>query len=82
MGYAPVAPNADLFAKLGFGGSNLDFSFSGAKVNGESQSVNIGVGGQYFFDAHNGARVEYVYHSVTNGDPNISTWAISYVRKF
>jgi outer membrane immunogenic protein len=82
VGFAPVSPNADLFAKIGFGGSNLNFSFAGNKVNGESQSANFGAGGQYFFDAHNGVRAEYIFHSVTNGDPNISTWTVSYVRKF
>jgi len=82
VGYAPVAPNADLFAKLGFGGTNVTASVPGLKVSGEDRSVNFGGGGQYFFDAHNGVRLEYIYHSVTGGDPNISTVSISYVRNF
>ena len=82
VGFAPVAPNADLFAKIGFGGTSVTASVPGLSVSGEDRSVNYGAGGQFFFDAHNGLRAEYVYHSVTGGDPSISTFRITYVRNF
>jgi outer membrane immunogenic protein len=82
VGYLPVAPNADLFARVGLGATD-------ARINGPSESfgenrtgVAYGVGGQYFFNGPNGVRADYTRMNFgpTTGDSNL--WSLAYVRKF
>lgn len=57
VGFLPIAPNADLFARVGYGTSHFDMqpSFLGSS----RQGVNFGAGAQYFFDGINGVRFDY-----------------------
>ena len=83
VGFLPVSPNADLFARLGYGATRLNVSTPGTGANGEHTSVNYGVGGQYFFDGANGVRADYSRMSFadhSNFDANV--WSLAYVRKF
>ena len=83
VGFLPVSPNADLFARLGYGATRLNVSTPGTGANGEHTSVNYGVGGQYFFDGANGVRADYTRMSFadhSNFDANV--WSLAYVRKF
>ena len=82
VGYLPVSPNADLFARVGYG--NQDFHFGGAGSGHESSgSWNWGVGGQYFFDGKDGVRLDYTRVNTTRHDvPDANTFGVNYVRKF
>jgi outer membrane immunogenic protein len=83
----PVLPNANLFARIGYGQSDIKAT---ASLNGVSasashgyDSVNYGVGGEYFFDGKNGLRVDYTrFDFQTNGIKDADTWSVGYVRKF
>ncbi|MDB5459632.1 MAG: hypothetical protein JWO72_1373, partial [Caulobacteraceae bacterium] len=59
----PVLPNADLFARVGYGHSDIKATASLRGVSASQSygvdSVNYGVGGEYFFDGKNGLRVDY-----------------------
>jgi outer membrane immunogenic protein len=85
VGYLPVAPHIDLFARVGYGHSDLHLS-SAIPGDGGSfgeDSVNYGAGGQYFFDHHNGLRAEYTrqdYQCSNCGSADV--WSVAYVRKF
>lgn len=82
VAFLPVAPNADLYARLGYGTSEADAKGPGgvsARIDGDSW--NYGVGGQYFFDGLNGVRADYTRHDFKDsGEANV--WSIGYVRKF
>ena len=82
VGYLPVSPNADLFARVGYG--DQDFHFGGTASGHESSgSWNWGVGGQYFFDGKDGVRLDYTRVNTTNHNvPDANTWGVNYVRKF
>ena len=82
VGFLPVAPNADLFARVGYGGADYKASFAGNDFHGNLQSWNFGVGGQYFFDHANGIRVDYTREDATDHGPDANVWGVSYVRKF
>lgn len=82
IGFLPVAPNADLFARVGYGTTRLRASAAGVSVSDSNESVNLGVGGQYSFDGLNGIRVEYLYSDYDNGGGHASTFGVSYVRRF
>ncbi len=86
VGYLPLAPNADLFARVGYGQSSFKVSDHtlGAAYNIDHDSVNYGVGGQYFFKGGpNGVRVDYTRYDYQDHDAGAeNVWSVAYVRKF
>ena len=82
VGYLPISPKIDLFARVGYG--EQDFHFSGAFPGHENTgSWNYGVGAQYFWDGKDGIRGDYTRVDTTKHDyPDANTWGVSYVRKF
>ncbi len=86
VGYLPLAPNADLFARVGYGQSN--FKISDAVVGDTYRigrdSINYGVGGQYFYHGGpNGLRVDYTRYDYQDHDAGAdNVWSMAYVRKF
>jgi hypothetical protein len=82
VGYLPIRPNLDLFARVGYGGEDYHF---GGTVTGHasSDSWNYGAGAQWFWDGKDGVRGEYTRVDSTGHDnPNANTWSIGYVRRF
>jgi hypothetical protein len=83
----PLLPNANVFARIGYGHSDIKAS---ASAGGQSASETVGVdswnfgaGAQYFFDAKNGVRAEYTrFDFQDRGVQDADTWTVSYVRKF
>ena len=82
IGFLPVAPNADLFARVGYGGADYKASANGSDFHGNLQSWNFGAGGQYFFNPANGVRLDYTREDATNHGPDANVWGVSYVHKF
>lgn len=90
VGYLPITPKTELFARVGYGRSEFKRDFTvGAqrgKVTIDDDSWNVGVGGQYFFDEANGVRLDYTRHIFENapyenyGDMDV--WSLAYTRKF
>ena len=81
VGYLPIMRNADLFARIGYGGTNFSSSGPDGRFSGEESSWNWGGGGQYFFTPVDGVRAEYTRYNY-NFIPDANTWSVSYVRKF
>ena len=80
----PVLANANLFARVGYGHSDIKATAGGASATTGLDSFNYGVGGEYFFDAKNGLRVDYTRfdfqgHTTLN---DADTWSVGYVRRF
>ena len=82
VGYVPVAPNADLYARVGYGETKLKASVPGASATGDGDSWNYGVGGQYFIDDANGVRMDYTRHDFKDDGGEADVWSVGYVRKF
>lgn len=85
VGYLPVLPNADLFARVGYGRTDTRLSDYGASTTYRYgvNSWNYGVGGQYFFNGGpNGVRLDYTRYDYQNHSSDNDVWAVSYVRKF
>ena len=82
VGYLPVAPNADLFVRVGYGSTKLKGSVAGTSASADGDSWNYGVGGQYFFNDKNGVRADYTREEFVSDGPKANVWALSYVRKF
>jgi len=86
VGYYPVTPNFDVFARLGYGTTALKRTFALAPNVGvdkfSAESVNYGVGGQYLLDGKNGLRVDYTRQDYNKGVKTDDTWSVSYTRRF
>jgi len=82
VGYLPLNPNLELFARGGYGSTKIRVSSPTASVSDSEESWNYGAGGQYLFDAQNGVRAEYTRYDFRHGAGEADTWAVSYVRKF
>jgi hypothetical protein len=80
VAYLPLTPAFSLFGRLG--GQRTQFNFAGpAPGHTPDGSYNVGAGGVWYLDPHNGVRAEYTLEAFDNA-PNADTWAISYVRRF
>ncbi len=82
IGFYPVTEKVDLFARAGYGTAKIKASARGVSAKGDQDGWNLGVGGQYFFDAQDGIRAEYTKWSVDDSNADADTWSVSYVRKF
>ncbi|HYE47787.1 MAG TPA: porin family protein [Caulobacter sp.] len=80
VGYLPVAPNADLFARVGYSKSEFDVSSPLGGASGDVDGVAYGIGGQYFFTDKDGIRLDVTRHDSDDGEADV--FGISYVRKF
>ncbi len=84
----PVLANANLFARVGFGHSDLRVQpltspLPSASYVVGADSLNYGAGGEYFFDSKDGVRLDYTrYDFRDRGVDYANTWSVSYVRKF
>ena len=82
VGFLPVSPNVDLFARVGYGNTKLKASAAGTSASDDGDSWNYGVGGQYSFDGKNGVRADYTRHDFKDSSTNADVWSVAYVRKF
>ena len=83
VGFLPVSPNFDLFARVGYGETNTKASSGALTADGSGHSWNYGVGGQYFFTPKDGLRIDYTRQDFTqSGSKDANVWGASYVRKF
>jgi opacity protein-like surface antigen len=86
VGYLPVSPNAELFARAGVGTTDLEVEFGtglgGGTVSGSENVLGLGVGGQYFFDGVNGVRADYTRYTGDDDSFDFDAVGVSYVRKF
>lgn len=82
VGFAPIAANTDLLARLGYGKTKIKESGGGLSVSGEGESWNYGVGVQHHFDGMNGVRLDWTRHDFDDGGGKANVWSIAYTRRF
>jgi hypothetical protein len=91
VGFLPVNPNLDVFARVGYGNSHINRTYGGTPAAGSLagtfvhtsvDSVNYGAGAQYFFTPNDGIRGDYTREDYRNGLGHANVWGVSYVRKF
>ena len=53
------------------------------RIEEDGESVNYGVGGNYFFDANNGIRADWTRRDFTDDNGGeVDTYGVSYIRRF
>jgi len=87
VGLLPVSPKTDVFARVGYGATQLKSQFNANGVTASDKdtvkSWNFGAGAQHFFgEGANGVRADYTRQQATNGDRDANVWSMGYVRRF
>jgi outer membrane immunogenic protein len=83
VGFAPVSPNLDLFARAGYGHTRIRESALGVVDHFSENSWNWGGGAQYFFNGRDGVRADWTRHDFTgSGLPNADVWSVGYTHRF
>lgn len=87
----PATDKIELFARAGYHFTKFGFSGDGENITANTDGFALGVGGQYFFSAADGIRVEYSYFDIGSvesdgdefeADGGGDIFSVSYVRKF
>ncbi len=82
IGFLPISPKADVFARVGYGHSSIKGTLAGVSTSLGEDSVNYGGGVQFFWTDKDGTRAEFTRHDFRNGGGAANVFAISYVRRF
>jgi hypothetical protein len=82
----PVSPNTEVFARAGYGATQIKSQYNLAGATGSDKdtvnSVRLGAGAQHYFDGKNGLRVDYTREEATKDNRDSNTWSMGYVRRF
>jgi hypothetical protein len=81
VGYLPLGHHIDLFARIGYGRTEWDYKGLNHPGDGDT-NWNVGGGGQWFWNNHDGLRAEYTREDFDHAQQNAQDWSVSYVRKF
>lgn len=81
VGFLPINPNLELFARVGYGTTKVEASAAGITVAEDGESWNYGVGANYYFDGQNGVRGDWTRRDFSDGG-DADVWSLSYVRRF
>lgn len=92
VGSLPVTRNAELFARVGYGGSSYSVTPAGTpEYHATEDGLRFGAGGQVF-SGSNGLRAEYTREQMNNltdpggalsaGHDHADVWAVSLVHRF
>ena len=79
----PINENFELFGRLGYGTTSIKADVAGFTASEDGESVNYGVGANYFFDGRNGIRADITRRDFTDSNGGeVDTYGIGYVRRF
>lgn len=78
----PINPSFDLFARAGYGTTELKASTGATSATDSNESWNYGVGANYYVDTQNGVRADWTRRDFTNGGGTADAYSVSYVRRF
>lgn len=79
----PINPNFELFGRVGYGTTSIKADVAGVTAEEDGESVNYGVGANYFFDGRNGIRADFTRRDFTDDNGGeVDTYGLGYVRRF
>ena len=68
--------------RLGYGTTRVSADLAGVTASGDGESVNYGVGANYFIDGRNGIRADWTRRDFRDDGGEADTYGLSYVRRF
>lgn len=78
----PVQPNVDLFARAGYGVTEIKAKALGLSSSDHLDSFNYGAGAEYRLDAQNGIRADWTRRDFRDDGGKADVYAVSFVRRF
>ena len=79
----PVTENLELFGRVGYGTTEVKASTAGFAATEDGESVNYGVGANYFIDGRNGIRADWTRRDFQEDNGGeLDTYGLSFVRRF
>ena len=76
VAFVPVAPRANLFARVGYGdGSGFDRASA-------SDSLKLGVGAEYSTGSRNGFRADFTRYDADRARPKANVFSLGFAEKF
>lgn len=82
VGYLPVSPNLELFARGGYGTTEIEADVAGFSETASGESWNYGAGANYWFDGQNGVRGDWTRRDFTDDGGEVDAYSLSYIRRF
>ena len=79
----PINENLELFGRLGYGTTSIKADVAGFTAREDGESINYGVGANYFFDGRNGIRADITRRDFTGDNGGeVDIYGLGYVRRF
>ena len=82
VGKVPVSDKLELFARGGYGHTELKQKFPGANTDVGGDSWNYGAGANYFVDGVNGVRADWTRRDYRDDAGKADAYSVSYIRRF
>lgn len=82
VGRYPISDKFDVFARGGYGHTELKQDVAGAKTDVGGDSWNYGVGANYYIDGVNGVRADWTRRDYRDDAGKADAYSVSYVRRF
>ncbi|QDH74109.1 porin family protein [Brevundimonas sp. M20] len=78
----PINENFELFGRLGYGTTRVKAEVAGIQDSDSTESINYGVGANYFIDGQNGIRADWTRRDFRGDAGEADTYGVSFVRRF
>ncbi len=82
VGFAPITPRLDVFARVGVGNTKVETTGLPQPIKMRRDSINYGAGAQFFVTQNDGLRLDLTRESFTSGPGHANSYGLSYVRRF
>ena len=82
VGKVPVTDRLELFARGGYGHTELTQDVAGAKSDIGGDSWNYGAGANYTIDGVNGVRADWTRRDYRDNAGEADAYSLSYIRRF
>lgn len=80
VAFLPLGRNLEVFARAGYGSTEIEASAAGVTPKGDGDSFNYGAGAAFYYRA-DGVRAEWTRKDFADGG-EADAWSVSYVRRF
>lgn len=82
VGKYPVGDKLELFARGGYGHTELKQEIAGGNTDIGGDSWNYGVGANYYLDGVNGVRADWTRRDFRDNGGEADAYSVSYIRRF
>ena len=82
VGKYPIGDKLELFARGGYGHTELKQELAGAETKVGGDSWNYGVGANYYLDGVNGVRADWTRRDFRDDRGEADAYSVSYIRRF